>query len=176
MGHRDHTILYKCNFEERLFELPLLCFRKKAQMNWTWRWSKAELELFQDNMKGELTKVKIETFKYDLKKFYSRFDKTARYHKILGTKMKDDHVVRVFASGCYGHRDSRPVQSWCILKSMIIITSSRFILVLWTPSALMITSKESSLLKWSTTRMSSDAVIVTREETLSRYTGRSTWS
>ena len=38
-----------------------------------------DLEFLQRNIKGELKSLKIEIFKYDLEKFYARFDKTVRH-------------------------------------------------------------------------------------------------
>jgi hypothetical protein len=103
MGQRDHTMLYKCNFEEWLFELQLLCVSFLEKF-WLRFWPPSPSTIHRRFL-GELTNPKIETFKYNLEKFYSRFDKTTRYLEILGVKMKNDHVVRVFANGCYGHWD-----------------------------------------------------------------------
>jgi hypothetical protein len=64
-----------------------------------------DLEFLQENIKGELKNLKIKTFKYDLDKFYTRFDKTVRHLETLGVKMKDDYVLGVFANGFSGHRD-----------------------------------------------------------------------
>jgi len=66
-----------------------------------------DLMLLQENTKSVLKSFKIRNFKFDLEKYYARFDKTVTLLETIGVDMDKNYLLRIFANGCIEHRDLR---------------------------------------------------------------------
>jgi hypothetical protein len=108
--YKDHEAKVKRGDQERkvkrsLFDEAVMLL--KASVSQRGKKDESDLILLQESTNSELKSLKLRNFKFDLEKYFARFDKTVRLLQTIGVDMDENYLLRIFGKGCIEHRDFR---------------------------------------------------------------------